>query len=325
MRFNERFVVGRLRRRRLRKPVLEGWLCDEQRTRPPERVRLALTKLGDDALALPIPGERDHVRLGAEASRLTAERDAVEILLGWPEDIVILRERGVVLYGHGDVVHFGPLALDRAHRMERTGYQYLAEDGPEVRVELAFTGAGEPRQVMLDPGGRDQLGPYDLEHEHSFDPSDRPSGARHHGYFLRVRRRSDAPVPAFEADAIHPLDVETPAAVVALARTQGLLGEHEALWIEPEVFAALLTRYEGPRNNLEQAARELDPAQALVVRLGEVAVVESAHVYRGEHGEALLGRAEITLEPTGQVQMTLSQPQKMSGRLRRQADSTAPQ
>jgi hypothetical protein len=319
MRFNERFVAGRLRRRRLRKPVLDGWLCDEARTRPPERVHLALTKLDDDGLALPIPGERDHVRLGPEVSRLATERDEIELFLGWPEDIVIAREGGVVLVGHGDVVHFGELALDRGHRMERTGYEYIAEDGPEVRVELSLSDGNETRRVMLEPGGHDRLGPYNVEHERSYDPSDRPSGARHHGYFLRVRRRPDAPAEARDKSSLHPLDVEAPAEVVALARRQGLLGANEALWIESSVFSALLARYEGPRNNLEQAAHELDPAQEHVLRSGEVALVESAHVYRGEHGEARLGRATIVLEPTGQVRVVAGDSQKMPGRLRRLA------
>lgn len=317
MRFNERFVAGRVKKRLLRKPLLEGWLCDEARTRPPEKVQLALTKLDDGFLALPIPGERDHVRLGPEASRLASESDALELFLGWPEDIVIARKRGILVYGHGDVVHFGEMALDRGHRMERTGYEYLAEEGPEVRVELSLTGGGETRRVMLDPGGHESLGPYDIDHEHSYDPSDRPSGARHHGYFLRVTRRPDAPDDQPEKDSRHPLDVSDPATVVALARTQGLLGADEALWIEPTVFPGLLARYEGPRNTLEQAALELDPAQTNVHRSGEVVLVESAYLQRGEHGEARLGRATIALEPTGQVRLTVGESKKMPGRLRR--------
>ncbi len=317
MRFNERFVAGRVRRRRLRKPLLEGWLCDEARTRPPEKVQLALTKLDDRGLALPIPGERDNVRLGPEASRLASARDAIELFLGWPEDIVIVRERGVLIYGHGDVVHFGELALDRGHRMERTGYEYLAEEGPEVRVELSLTGGGETRRVMLDPGGHESLGPYDIEHEHSYDPSDRPGGARHHGYFLRVKRRPDAPADQLEKDSIHPLDVAEPAVVVALARSQGLLGADEALWLEPTIFSTLLGKYEGPRNKLERAAEELDPAQTHVLRSGEVALVESAHLQRDVHGEARLGHATIALEPTGQVRVTVGESQKLPGRLRR--------
>ena len=295
-------------------------MCDEHRTHPPERVQVGLVRLSDEELGLPIPGERDQVLLGREVSRLAAERDRLELLLGWPEDIVIARERGVVLCGHGDVVHFGELALDRRHRMDRTGYQYLADEGSEVRVELSLSADGEAHQVMLDPRARKRLGPFEIEHEHSFDPSDRPGGgARHHGYFFRVRRRPDAPIDAPEADSLYPLDVSRPAGIVKLARRQGFLGPDEALWIEPAVFADLLTRYEGPRHSLEKAARDLDPAQAWVIRVGEVAQVESAHLYRGEHGEALLGQATIALEPTGQLRAVLGEPQAMPGRLRREA------
>jgi len=323
MRFNERFVTGRLRRRRLRKPAIEGWLCDEQHTRPPERVKLPLTKLDADSLALPIPGERDNARLGAEATRIAMEHEEVELLLGWPEDLVVVRHQGVVLYGEGDVVHFGELALDTGHRMERTGYEYISDEGTEVRVELALTGE-ETRRVLLDPGARENLGPYEIEHDHSFDPSDRPSGARHHGYFLRVRRSPDAPIEPPAKDATHPLDVDQPTAIVALARTRGLIGDDEALWVEQSVFAQLLTRYEGPRHNLEQAAREADQATPHVLRSGDIAFVESAHVYRGEHGETLLGRATVALEPTGQLRVELSEPQEMPGRLRRRGSVAAP-
>ncbi|HTM20099.1 MAG TPA: hypothetical protein VL172_06325, partial [Kofleriaceae bacterium] len=68
MGFNERFVHGRLRRRVLRAPALDGWLADEA-GRPPERTELALKKVEGDCLALPIPESTgDLARLSPAAT-----------------------------------------------------------------------------------------------------------------------------------------------------------------------------------------------------------------------------------------------------------------
>ena len=66
MPFNEKFITGRLKRRMLRAPVIDGWLCDEQQTLPPERTQLALEKLEDEALGLRIPNRQDLAKLSPE-------------------------------------------------------------------------------------------------------------------------------------------------------------------------------------------------------------------------------------------------------------------
>jgi hypothetical protein len=331
VRFNERFVHGRLRRRVLRAPAVDGWLAEELAQRPPERTEAALKKIEGDCLALPIPGSGDLARLSAAATVAAggpgASFDDVELLIGWPEHLVIVRRRGVVVHAEGDVVHFGRLALDGRHAIERTGYQYIADTGIEVRVELALHTEGAAGTTLLEPGGRARHGPYEILHEHSFDPSDRPSGARTHGYTFVVRR--DPPLdfapPAAAlrsgrtdefAQAPHPLDVTTAAPVLALARQRGLLGADEALVGETDAFARLLDRYEGHRQKLDEAVRG-GTAGVEFARRGEAVVVDSAHLSRGEHGEPKHGRALLALDPTGGLTITRTPIGTMPGRLRK--------
>jgi hypothetical protein len=217
------------------------------------------------------------------------------------------------------VVHFGRLALDGRHAIERTGYQYIADTGIEVRVELALHGDGAPGSALLEPGGRARHGPYEILHEHSFDPSDRPSGARTHGYSFVVRRDPNAPFAVTAehmAQAPHPLDVTTAAPVLALARQRGLLGADEALVGETDAFARLLDRYEGHRQKLDEAVRG-GGAGVEFARRGEAVVVDSAHLARGEHGEPRHGRALLALDPTGGLTVTRTPIGTMPGRLRK--------
>ncbi len=316
MRFNQRFIHGRLRRRMLRPPAVDGWLADELGQRPPERAERPLRKIEGDCLALPIPEGNDLARLSPAAT--AAAGDDAEILIGWPESMVIIRRKGVVVHAEGDVVHFGRLALDGRHALERTGYQYLADTGIEVRVELALESDGQVDRRLFDPDASAELGPYAIEHGHSFDPSDRPSGARQHGYAFVVRRRGPlAAEPVAPAGVPHPLDVAEPEVVVALARARGLLGPDEALAGEAEMFSALLDRYEGPRQNLEEAVRAAAPAPLALTRRGESVVVESALLLRGDKGDPHHGRATLALDPTGGLIITRTELGTMPGRLRK--------
>lgn len=312
MGLNERFAVGRVRRRLLRAPVIDGWVADELGHVDAHRDKVALDKR-DGGLALSVPGERDVVILGEEASAAAGE-DGAELLVAWPERIVIVRRHGAVVYADGDVVHFGELALDPTHTIERTGYAYLTETGAEVSVELTATAGGERTVTMLGPGQSVTVGPYTVEHQQSFDPSDRPSGARHHGYAFRVRR-SGAPA-AGDTGAPHPLDVDAPGPVTTLARDRGLLGADEALAAEPEVLAGLLSRYEGPRNNVEAALREAGPPPS-VRRRGDAVVVSSSYLARGDRGEPHLGRLSLTLSPAGTLRVDRADSGSLPGRLRK--------
>ncbi|HTM20610.1 MAG TPA: hypothetical protein VL172_08890, partial [Kofleriaceae bacterium] len=252
----------------------------------------------------------------AAAGGAGAGLDDVVLLIGWPEQRLVVRRRGVGVHAEGDVVHFGRLALDERHAIERTGYQYVADTGIEVRVELALQTGGRTEPALIEPGGRAELGPYVIDHGHSFDPSDRPSGARAHGYTFTVHRHDPPPATPPGDGAPHPLDVSAPGPVLALARRRGLLGADEALADDADTFAALLDRYEGPRQKLEEAVRVAAPPAALA-RRGETVVVESAHLHRGDKGEARHGRALLALDPTGGLTITRIDVGTMPGRLRK--------
>ncbi len=313
MGLNERFAVGRVRRRLLRAPVIDGWVADELGHNDARRDKVALDKR-DGGLALSVPGEHDVILLGADASAAVGE-DGAELLVAWPERIVIVRRDGVVVYADGDVVHFGELALDPTHAIERTGYAYLTATGAEVSVELTATANGERTVTMLGPGASVAVGPYTIEHQQSFDPSDRPSGARHHGYAFRVRRSGGTPV-ARDARAPHPLDIDSPGPVTTLARDRGLLGDDEALAAEPQVLSSLLSRYEGPRNNVEETLREAGPPPS-VRHHGDGVVVDSAYLARGDRGEPHLGRLSLTLSPAGTLRVDRADLRSLPGRLRK--------
>jgi len=318
VKLNECFVVGRFKPRRFRAPVVVGWQGEERAVRDATRVELALKKQGD-TYSLHVPGDSRLVKLSSELITAAKSGGDIEIVIGWPEPLAIVRRGGTLLYGEGDVVHFGLLDLDGTHSIERVGYQYLADTGSEVKVELALAGDQSTEHTMLDPGQKTTLGPYEIEHDHSFDPSDRPTGAPHHGYFFRVRRtKADAPA-ARAANVPSPLDVTDPAAIVALARGRSLLHADEALWAEPTEFQKRRDCYEGPQPKLDETMRETGPHPSSLTRHGEVAIVESPRIYRGDHGELKYGRARVELAPTGTVTVTRSQLGTLPGRMRKSA------
>ena len=286
---NEHFIVGRLKKRVLRQPIVEGWLCAEEAVRAPTREVLSFKKHGE-SLALPIPGGADLAKISSEATAALHAAESAEVLIGWPEHLVVIRSHGVVVYAEGDVVHFGRLALDREVAIERTDYEYLSDDGIEVRVELTMTNGETATTALLGPSDTTEIGAYHIEHGHSFDPSDRPSGARHHGYEFRVRRSGAVTAPIAFGDAPHPLDVVDPSVIVAIARSRGLFDADEALWAEPDELSARLDRYEGPRQSFESAVRDAGPTPPTLTRSGDAVIAESARLFRGSHGEAMWGR-----------------------------------
>jgi Xaa-Pro aminopeptidase len=75
---------------------------------------------------------------------------------------------------------------------------------------------------------------------------------------------------------------------------------------------------------LEKALRDTGPTPPTLVRRGEVVVVESARITRGDHGETVLGRAEISLDPTGAVRITRTDTGTAPGRMRRESTQKRP-
>jgi len=318
--FNEKFITGRLRRRLLRPPAIEGWLCDEQQTSPPERAQLPLEKLADEALGLRAPRGQDLAKLSAEAAAAFEDGDGWEVTVGWPEALVIVRRAGVILYAEGDPVHFGELPLDHVHSIRRSGYEYLDADTPEVKVELAMDTGDQVETVLLGPGESASHGPYRIFHERSFDPSDRKSSLRQHGYFMRIRRAAP-PNPEPPSPLLHPLDVETAAQVVEMARRAGRLDDDEAMLAEPKVLARRLQLYEGAAAQLEQALRASGPWPATFARRGESVTVETPRVARGDRGETIIGRATLVLHPTRALRVSRIDLDSLPGRMRRAGSS----
>ncbi len=257
-----------------------------------------------DGLAMPIPGKSELAPLGPEATQIALAHSEIELLLGWPTAIVTLRREGAVLYGEGDLLHLGELLLDRDHRVRRTGHT-VGND-----IELALTAQGTTERVLLSLGGRASVGPYSIVRLHSRDIDER-------AIFLRVRRSADTPAPALPANHSHPLDVERPEQVVALAREQELLDADEALWLEPRAFAEFLKLFEGPTKRVEQMVREAGATP--FVRSGESVVTECGYVSRAEHGAGVaVGLITMSLEPTGRIAIVRGWEKEVPGRLRRQ-------
>jgi hypothetical protein len=313
MAFHEKYVLGRIRRRRFRTTQLEGWQCEEgaAASRP---ITLALERAGD-RLSLSIPGERDTIKLGAASAAALRDGGAISALIGWPETIVIVRRDRVVTYAEGDPVHFGWLRLDGLHAIARTGYEYLSDVGAEVKLQLTLAAGGATRTMLLGPGDGTQHGPYTVLHDHSFDPSDRPSSLRHHGYALSLRRDA-SPAPPAPTSPV-PLDVDRATTLIAIARQGGRLTGAEALLDEPDQFRRQLARYEGGRAQLEKLVRDHGPAAAEFRRIGETACATGAAVWRGEHGEPRVGRITLTLDAIGEVAVTREDGGAAPGRLRR--------
>lgn len=313
MRLNQHFVVGRIKKRLLRPPAVDGWRGD-QSGRGPQRAQIGFSK-ADDGLMLAPDGASDPVRIPAElAARL---EPGLEIVVGWPLAHVVLRGAGVLVAAEGDVTHFGRCYLDAQHAIERTGYEYLAGEGVEVRVELSLIAGDQTRTVMLGPDESTSLGAYRIRHLRSFDPGDRPGPVRHPAYAFQVERAGDTPPPPRPARIPHPLDVTGATEVAAAARAAGLLHADEALTAEPDQLAKRLARYEGPRHALEETLREVGPSPPTFIREGEVVAVECARLFRGSHGEPHYGRARLVLHPAGIIEIERSELGQAPGRLRK--------
>lgn len=302
----------------LRSAVIDGWFCDEYDSRAPQRATVPMEKLPSDNLGVRLPGESDPAKIGPEAAELLANGEDLEVTVGWPEAMVVVRHQGAVIFAEGDVVHFGAMPLDLEHSIRRAGYEYLDTSGAEVKIELEMDKDDEVSTALLGPGETAQFGPYSIFHERSFDPSDRQSSLRQHSYFLRIRRRREVPATRSpHPDLLHPLDVESPAAVVALARRYGYLHEEEAMLAERAEFKGRLALYEGAAVKLEQAVRAVGPDPATLRRRAETVQVVTACLSRGERGQALIGRATILLQPTRIVTVSRLQLDSLPGRMRR--------
>lgn len=323
MSLNETFITGRLRRRMLRSPMIDGWMCDEQNAHPPERSSLALDKLPDDALGIKIPSRQDYAKLTPEAAKWIQDGSELEVTVGWPEQLVVLRRDGVVVYAEGDPVHFGALPLDAERSLRRSGYEYLDASTAEVKIELEMDFNDEVQTALLGPTESTQFGPYSIFHERSFDPSDRQSSLRHHGYFLRIRRDANAPIPPVQnPNLLHPLDVESAEKLVELARRYHLLVDDEAMYCERAEFKERLKLYEGAGTQLEETVRGVGPNPPSFRRRGESLQVVTASVSRGARGETLIGRVTILLHPTRAMTVSRLQLQSLPGRMRRPASTS---
>ena len=137
-----RFVVGRLLRRMLRPDAIEGHLGDDAGG-PETRGTFALRKQPGGRLGLEAPGA-DVLSISAEGTAAIAAGAGSDVILliGWPEQIFVVRRGGAVTYGEGDVVHFGDLALDPMRTLRRTGYDYITEISSEVRAHLELEERG---------------------------------------------------------------------------------------------------------------------------------------------------------------------------------------
>jgi len=314
--FNEKFITGRLRRRWLRGLAIDGWLCDEARTRPPARAVVRLERMAQGGLAVRFPAASDPAKLSARAAAIVGRGGDLEVTVGGPEPLVVLRREGTVVYAEGDPLHFGALSLDLRHSARRSGYAYLDDVSPEVKVEIAMDLDDRVRTAMLGPGERIEHGPYTIEHVRSYDPSDRNTTLRNHAYFVRIER-TDAAIAPRPRGLPHPLDVESAGEVVRAARTAGALDDDEALVTEPALLARCLSRYEGGAGQLEQALDDCGPTSPVLVRRGDAVSVHSARLARDDRGRAVVGQATIVLHPTGALQVSRLDVTTMPGRMRR--------
>lgn len=318
MGLNEKFVTGRLRRRVLRAPVIDGWAADERGDRSPVRVAARLERRGDVGYAVRVPGTTHDARLGPAAAEWIDDGGDLEVTVGAPEPLVVLRRAGAVVYGEGDPPHFGPLPLDAVYTLRRTGFAYLDDHGVEVAVGIEIDEGAHVHSAWLDPGATVRIGPYRVDHDRSFDPADRDSVVDHHSYGLRVCRDRTAPVATSpHTDMPHPLDVVDAADVVAIARRFGALDADETLAVESARLARQLGSYEGAAGRLEAALRAVGPEPASFRRLAETVQVVSAYVARGDRGEPVVGRATVLLQPTRTIRVSRLPVDSVPGRLRR--------
>lgn len=343
-----RFVVGRVARRLLRAPVVEGWMADESDA-PAKRIACALRKLPDGRLGLAAPGAEDLSLSAEAAAALAAAAEDTLVLIGWPETVFVLRHAGTVVYGEGDVVHFGDLTLDPQRVLRRVGFDYLLEGMADVRVhvQLEERSAIDPARALrrlgfdagaervaavpavapveagpaldtirLAPGQRARFGPYELVNERSYDHERRSiAGQRGHAYVFRLRRLGEDPVAPRSPGLPDVLAVASAEELIAHARAAGLLDEDEVLAGEAALLPERLACYEGPRAALEQALAAEGPPR--LVWRGDVLQAVSARLARAPDGSAHVGRAVVVLAPAGAPQVGRGPTRALPGRLRR--------
>jgi hypothetical protein len=340
----------------MRPDAIEGWLGDDAGG-PEQRGTFVLRKQPGGRLGLEAPGA-DVLSIsseGAQAVTAAAGNAEVQLLIGWPEQIFVVRRGGAVTYGEGDVVHFGDLALDPMRILRRTGYDYITEQTSEVRahLELEERGAIQPDRAMrrggfsggersgpdwatpqppeggglpstsvydtirLAPGQKTRFGAYELVNERSYDHDRRRiAGQTGHAYFFRLRRVSEDPVGARDKSLPDPLTCRDGAELIAAARRLGLLDEDEVLTGEP-TFTDWLNLFEGPRGALEKELRAAGPSVPQLRWRGDVLEAHAARLGRAEGGAPVVGRAVVSLAAVGMPRVQRTTAAVLPGRLRR--------
>jgi hypothetical protein len=85
-------------------------------------------------------------------------REGVSVYCGYPEPILVLREREALIYAYGDVFHFAKeLPIRSSFILQKIGHRFLrgAGDGNEVIVTLALRRKGAAAETFdLAPGQR---------------------------------------------------------------------------------------------------------------------------------------------------------------------------
>jgi hypothetical protein len=331
----------------MRGEILDGWLGDDGDGEQ-KKVELDLLALPKRVISLALGGgETIRLQVSAEAhDALSGGGEDTTLLLGWPEPVVVIRQRGVVVRAEGDILHFGDLVLDEVRTLRRVGYDYVDAESAAIRVHLeleeraaidpsrafrrlGFTGGQRERshgataagplrdQAVLDAGSQTRFGPYLLHHTGSFEHQRRPiQGRVGHGYDFRLERVADERPAGLADDGLDPFRGPEPVAIVQAARARGELDAEEILAGEPALSRWLLA-FEGARGALEQAMRETAPMAPQPWRMGESLEIHTARLSRAPNGAAIVGRAVITLHPLGALKVARTSELTLAGRLRR--------
>jgi hypothetical protein len=351
-----RFVVGRLARHVLRPDTIEGVLGDDAGGAQ-QAGSFALRRQPGGRLGLEAPGA-DVLSISPDGAQVIAQAGPGAVLLvGWPEEVLVIRRGGAVIYGEGDIVHFGDLPLDPLRTLRRIGFDYLAEQGADVRVTLeldergdvdveralkrgGFLGGSRPDTPLeasvaleaakavsdtrrLAPGEQARFGPYELSCERAYDFERRHiAGEMGHAYFFKLRRQGEDPVGLRPAGLPDPFAVTQGLELVTLARRMGLLDADEVLTGEP-ALAEWISAYEGPRGALEKELRAAGPSAPQLRWRGDVLEAHAARLARGDGGAPSVSRAVISLAPVGLPRVSRSAGTLQPGRMRRPRPPTA--
>jgi hypothetical protein len=344
------FVVGRLRKHLLRADTLDGWLGDDA-SEQQQAGAWKFERHSGGRLGVAAPGAQ-NLSLSAEgAAALAAAGEGAIVLVGWPEEVLVVRRGGAVVYGEGDILHFGDLALDPLRTLRRTGFDYLSEQAADVRVHLELEersgivpekalrrgGFAEPAagdgpdaspappvsdSVRLEPGEKARFGPYELSNERSYDFERRPiAGQSGHAYFFRLRRATEDPVASRPPGIPDPFEARSGAELVACARALGLLADDE-VWTGEAALATWLGLYEGPRGALEKELRGAGPSAPQLYWRGDTLEAHAARLARAEAGAPVVGRGVVQLAPVGPPRVQRWPGVTLPGRLRRPGSKT---